>query len=322
MESVHYYIGSQRHEDDEEIATAELLFPVSGSTSIVNSKDCEQINMGDLAHSHRELAHLHRELAPPIGHRDLAHRQRDLAAHQRDLAPHQRDLTVHPRDLAPHQQDLAPYPQDLTQPSMSGYTTIQGTHTDYSHKTKPPRKNSAEPPARLSRSLHNCIHAQPFRNGYFPLCTSEITPTSTVGYRLATSSCTYTPSGSSENLPIHPDLQNSQTRLTCSTESNHSTSDVGAGTYPAMYMHNGGSTLEIPHDPNGSPILVQYDAYHDMDIFVHHPLSKSVFTKDHLDRTALICGAVVPNVKLNYQDFCPSLSGLDSGIMACHSTFR
>ncbi len=260
--------------------------------------------MGDLAHSHRELAHLHRELAPPNGHRDLAHRQWDLTEHQRDLAPD---------------------PQDLAQPSMSGYTTIQGTHTtytDYSHKTKPPRKNSAEPPARLSRSLHNCIHAQPFRNGYFPLCTSEITPTSTVGYRLATSSCTYTPSGSSENLPIHPDLQNSQTRLTCSTESNHSTSDVDAGTYPAMYMPSGGSTLEIPHDPNGSPILVQYDAYHEMDIFVHHPLSKSVFTKDHLDRTALICGAVVPNAKLNYQDFCPSLSGLDSGIMACHSTFR
>ncbi len=224
--------------------------------------------------------------------------------------------------------DLAQPHRELARPSISGYIPIT-TQPDV-HKSTFIGRNSADPPARPGASAPNCIHSLSCRNGYYPISTSDTPPTSTVGYRLATSTCTYTPSSSRENLtihgnlhgnPIHGDLHTSQTGFTCSTESNQTTSDIDRGIYTSSYMPNE-DTLEIPHDPNGSPILVQYDPYHEMDIFVHHPLSKSVFTKEHLDRTALICGAVVPNNKLNYQDFCPSLSGLDSGITACQNTFR
>ena len=78
-----------------------------------------------------------------------------------------------------------------------------------------------------------------------------------------------------------------------------------------------GSTAE-----SSVPLLSQYDPYHDTTFFLHHPLSKKPLSADEVNSYALLYGASVPSWKLNYQDFCPRVAGLEAGIPTCHQTFQ
>ena len=232
-------------------------------------------------------------------------------------------------DLAPPYREMAHAYRDLAQPSTSGYIPIT-THTEY-QKPLTVGKNSAESPANGYCLNSASIYSPSCTNGYGPITSSECPPASTIGYRLATSTCAYTPCSSREYLPV-----TTETPCTLSTQSIENTSSTlneninpttvtcGPGT-SSLPPPSGDMSMEVttpPGEQHGSPVLIQYDTYHHTNIFLHHPLSKSAFTKEHFDRTTLLYGSVLPDTKLNYQDFSPSLTGLDQGTTECQDTFR
>ena len=70
------------------------------------------------------------------------------------------------------------------------------------------------------------------------------------------------------------------------------------------------------------PLLTQYDPYHETTFFVHHPLAKKPLSADEVSNDVLIYGSSAPSWKLNYQDFCPQVSGLESGVATCTETYQ
>ena len=245
----------------EEDKTADFMFLVSSSASIVTSADCDSQDMGDLAQPRRDPA----------------------------------------------------------QPSTSGYIPVT-TYPEY-QKSISTGKNSAETPANGYCLKSASIYSPSCTNGYGPIASSDCAPASTIGYRLATSTCAYTPCSSREYLPV-----TAESGCTLSAETSENTSTLNEN---INSVGGAGNSLPTPEsmevsaeNQRGSPILVQYDAYHQTNIFLHHPLSKSAFTKEHFDKTTLLYGAVLPDKKLNYQDFSPSLTGLDQGTPECRDTFR
>ena len=70
------------------------------------------------------------------------------------------------------------------------------------------------------------------------------------------------------------------------------------------------------------PLLTQYDPYHDTTFYVHHPLAKKPLSADEVNNDVLLYGSSAPSWKLNYQDFSPQVSGLESGVPTCTETYQ
>ena len=70
------------------------------------------------------------------------------------------------------------------------------------------------------------------------------------------------------------------------------------------------------------PLLTQYDPYHETTFYVHHPLAKKPLSVDEVNSEVLLYGSSATSWKLNYQDFCPQVSGLESGVPACTETYQ